>query len=267
MWCIAALTPDYIARMEELLDLYEKPLDPREPVVCLDEKPVPLRGDCREPIPADKPGTILKRDSEYVRKGTANIFCVVEPKAGRHMTEATKNRKAPEFAQTLEKLSRAYPKARTIHLVMDNLTSHRSSNALTRLYGEARGMRIWGKFTVHYTPKHGSWLNQAEIECGLVGRQCLGKNRIADLESLQERTAAWNERANRDGIKISWRFTVEKARKKFRYRCCCRRRRPAAFGLRPRRSSLTGVQPVRSSFLASPQNRPAKMAIMSRSED
>jgi len=267
MWCIPELTPEYVERMENLLELYEKPLDPEEPVVCLDEKPVQLVKECREPMLADKPGKILKRDSEYIRNGTANVFCVVEPRAGRHMTEATKNRKSPQFAKTLEKLSRAYPGARTVHLVMDNLSSHRSANALTKLYGEEHGKQIWGKFTVHYTPKHGSWLNQAEIECGLVGRQCLGKDRVGDLESLQKRICAWNERANRDCIKINWRFTVEKARKKFNYRRRCGRRRPAAFGLRLRRLSLTGVQPARSSLLASPQNRPAKVAVMSRSED
>jgi transposase len=272
--------------MEDLLELYERPLDPREPVVCLDEKPVPLRGECREPILADRPGAILKRDSEYIRKGTANVFCVVEPKAGRHMTEATKNRKAPEYAKTLAKLSRAYPKARTIHLVMDNLTTHRSSNALTKFYGEKRGNKIWQRFSVHYTPKHGSWLNQAEIECGLVGRQCLGKDRIADLESLQGRTAAWNARANRDAIKTNWGFTVEKAREKFHYGRRCGRRRPAAFGpaersnslpqvpaslcsqgLRLRRSSVAGARPAPSSLLGSLQNRPAKAGVMSRSED
>ena len=170
MWCIPELTSEYVERMEDLLELYEKPLDPKEPVVCLDEKPVQLLKECREPIRADKPGTITKRDSEYIRNGTANVFCVVEPKAGRHMTAATKNRKSPQLAKTLGKLSRAYPDARTIHLVMDNLSSHVSDKALVDFYGEERGKEIWKKFTVHYTPKHGSWLNQAEIECGLFGR-------------------------------------------------------------------------------------------------
>ncbi|MBI4678550.1 MAG: IS630 family transposase [Elusimicrobia bacterium] len=185
--------------MENLLDLYERPLDPREPVVGLDEKPVQLLKECRGPIRADKPGKIMKRDSEYVRNGTANVFCVVEPKAGRHLTAATKNRKGPEFAKTVGRIARAYPKARTIHLVMDNLSTH-GAKALRDYYGEERGEELWERFRVHYTPKHGSWLNQAEIECGLFGRRCLGKDRVGDLESLQQRTQAWNTRGRHSDI-------------------------------------------------------------------
>jgi hypothetical protein len=265
MWCIPDLTPEYVTRMEELLDLYERPPDAREPVVCLDEKPVQLLKECREPIRADKPGTIMKRDSEYVRNGTANVFCVVEPKEGRHLTQATKNRKGPAFAKAVGRIAKAYPGARTIHLVMDNLSTHREK-ALRDYYGEEPGQKLWERFAVHYTPKHGSWLNQAEIECGLFGRQCLGKERVGDLEVLRQRTSAWNGRVNLDHVKIDWKFTTEKARDKFGYGRRRGSRRPAAFGLRLRCARLTGVQPARLARLGSRQNRPAQAAITSRSQ-
>jgi hypothetical protein len=150
---------------------------------------------------------------------------------------------------------------------MDNLSSHCSDKALVDFYGEERGAEIWKKFTVHYTPKHGSWLNQAEIECGLFGRQCLGKERVGDLASLKQRTRAWNQRVDRDHVKIDWTFTAEKAREKFSYRRHGGRGRPVAFGLRLRRSSLAHLSGARrSSLLGSLQNRPAKTAIISRSE-
>lgn len=214
MWCVPELTPEYVEKMEDVLELYEKPADEKEPVVCLDEKSVQLLKDARESIAADKPGTILLRDSEYVRCGTANVFCAVEPKAGKHFTKVTPNRKAPKFAQILKDIERAYPKAETIHLVMDNLNTHREK-PLKDFYGIREGRKLWKCFTPHYTPKHGSWLNQAEIEIGLFSRQCLGRDRVGDRQSLRLRAKAWNRRVNRQGIKINWRFTVEKAREKF----------------------------------------------------
>ena len=216
MWCIAEKTPEYVERMEEVLDLYEEPLNPKEPVVCLDERPVQLLGEAREPILADKPGTILKRDSEYVRHGTANVFCGVEPKAGRHFTKVTRNRKGPAFAKMALDIARAYPRAETIHLVVDNLNTH-CEKPLTDYFGDKRGQKLWERFTVHYTPKHGSWLNQAEIEIGLFSRQCLGRDRIGDRGALSRRTAAWNRRVNRRKLQINWRFTVKDARKTLTY--------------------------------------------------
>jgi transposase len=217
MWCVPELTPEYIKRMEDVLDLYAKPLNPKEPVVCLDESPIQLLEDARECIAAKKPGEILKRDSEYVRHGTANVFAIVEPKAGKHLTTITKNRKGPKFAQMLEKIGEAYPEAETIHLVMDNLSTH-GKKPLLVFFGEKRGMELWDRFTPHFTPKHGSWLNQAEMEIGIFRRQCLGKSRIPDIGSLRRRAGAWNRRVNRKGLKINWKFTVEKARKKFHYK-------------------------------------------------
>lgn len=216
MWCIGEKTPEYVERMEEVLDLYEKPLNPKEPVVCLDERPVQLLGEVRTPILADKPGTILKRDSEYERRGTANVFCAVEPKGGRHFTKVTRNRKGPAFARMVRKIARAYPQAETIHLVVDNLNTH-CEKPLTDCFGERRGQKLWRRFTAHYTPLHGSWLNQAEIEIGLFSRQCLGRDRIGDRAALRRRAAAWNCRVNRRKLRINWRFTVKDARKTLTY--------------------------------------------------
>ena len=217
MWCIPELTREYAERMEDVLNLYEKPLNPKEPVVCLDEKPVQLLEDARESIVADKPGAIFKRDYEYVRGGTANVFCAVEPRAGRHLTRVTRNRKGPEFAKMIAGIARVYPGKKTIHLVMDNLSTH-GKKSLTDFYGEKRGGKIWGMFTPHYTPKHASWLDQAEIEIGIFSRQCLGKDRIGSIKALRLRANAWNRRMNSQRRKINWSFTVLNAREKFRYK-------------------------------------------------
>ena len=216
MWCVAELDEEYIRRMEDILAVYEKPFSEREPVVCMDEKPVVLHADLRPPIPL-QPGRELRRDSEYERRGTANTFCGVEPKAGRHFTKATPDRSSPEFADYLLEVAEHYPAADTIHLVMDNLSSH-SRKAVVERYGEKAGGWLWNRFTVHYTPTHGSWLNQAEIEISLFSRQCLGKRRIPSLGDLRREARAWNRRMNRHRIKIDWQFTRRKARKKFGYK-------------------------------------------------
>jgi transposase len=215
MWCIPKLTDEFVERMEDLLSLYEKSYDETEPVVCLDERPTPLRGDLRPP--KTKADGSKQLDSEYVRHGVANVFGVVEPKAGRHFTRATKNRKKPAFARMIRDIERDYPNAKTIHLVMDNLSSH-TSTPLIEAFGEREGRRIWSRFTVHYTPKHGSWLNQAECELSIYVTQCLGKRRIHNLDELRRQTAAWNRRANRQKLTIDWKFTVRDARRKFNYR-------------------------------------------------
>lgn len=172
----AELDDRYIAKMEDVLETYERPYDPAEPVVCLDEKPVTLHADVRPAFPAE-PGREARRDNEYERRGTANVFCAVEPKAGRHFPFATPDHSAFEFAQVTCRLAMEYPEAETIHLVMDNLNIHRRK-ALTDAFGVDVGNEIWNRFTVHYTPTHGSWLNQAEIEIVLFSRQCLGTRRF-----------------------------------------------------------------------------------------
>ena len=215
MWCLAELDAAYLACMEDVLALYERPYRADEPVVCLDEKPVPLHADVRAPRPA-RPGHLAKRDTEYRRGGTANVFGVVEPKAGRHFTGVTPDRAARAFARMLRTVITAYPAARTIHLVVDNLNTHREK-ALTDHFGLAEGRRLWRRLTVHYTPKHGSWLNQAEIELSLVARQCLGTRRLETVDRLRTEVRAWTRRANRRNTTIAWRFTRKDARHTFHY--------------------------------------------------
>jgi hypothetical protein len=216
MWVVADLDDDYITKMEDVLELYEQPYDPQHPVVCLDEKPITLHADLRPPSPAI-PGREARRDNEYKRNGTANVFCAVEPKAGRHFTFATPDRSAFEFAKVAAEIALQYMEATTIHLVLDNLNIHRRKS-LTDLFGVEFGSEIWDRFTVHYTPTHGSWLNQAEIEIGLFTRQCLGHRRIPDLETLRRESRAWNRRVNRARTQIKWRFDRQTARQKFGYK-------------------------------------------------
>ena len=215
MWCIAELTPEYIRKMEDVLALYERPYEPREPVLCLDEKPVSLHAEVRPPRAA-RPGHVAKRDNEYRRCGTANLFAIVEPKAGRHFTRATPDRSAAQFARAVQRIVGAYPKARVIHLVLDNLNIH-CEKSLTDHFGCRRGRRLWRRLRVHFTPKHGSWLNQAELELSLVSRGCLGRRRIATLADLRAHTRAWTTRANRAQTRIQWQFTRKDARRKFSY--------------------------------------------------
>ncbi len=216
MWCVAELNAEYVAKMEDVLALYERPYSVREPVLCLDEKPISLHAEVQPPRPA-RPGHIAKRDSEYRRCGTANVFAVVEPKAGRHFTCATPDRSAVQFACVVRRMVAAYPRAQTIHLVMDNLNIH-CKKSLTDAFGEREGERLWRRLAVHFTPKHGSWLNQAEIELSLVSRGCLGRRRIDTLPLLRTEIGAWTKRADRTRTTIQWRFTRADARRKFGYK-------------------------------------------------
>jgi transposase len=216
MWCVAELDEEYIRRMEDILALYEKPLNPQEPVVGVDEKPVVLHQEVRSPQ-AMRPGRVARRDGEYRRCGTANVFCGVEPKAGHYFPKVTRDRSSPEFADYLLDIAIRYPEADTIHLVLDNLNSH-TRKAVVERFGEKAGSWLWNRFTVHYTPKHGSWLNQAEIAISMFSRQCLGGRRIGDRTSLRRETRAWSCRMNRHCVPIQWSFTRKKARKTFDYR-------------------------------------------------
>jgi len=215
MWVVADLDEDYITKMENVLEVYERPYDQQEPVVCLDEKPITLHADVRPASPA-APGREARRDNEYERCGTANVFCAVEPKAGRHFTFPTPDRSGFEFARVAVNLALEYPEAKTIHLVMDNLNIHRRK-ALADVFDAEMAAQVWDRFTVHYTPTHGSWLNQAELEIGMFSRQCLGKRRIPSLKILKTEARAWNRRVNRDRVKIAWKFDRKTARKKFGY--------------------------------------------------
>src|SRR5450631_4288939 len=157
------------------------------------------------------------RDYEYVRRGTANIFCIVAPKTGRHLTHATANRKARRFAAAMKRISDAYPEAKRIHIILDNLNTHRLKS-LTDAYGQSEGRRLWRRFAIHPPPIHVSWLNPAEIEVSLWSRECMGRDRIATLCELKYRTRLWNKATNRARRKTTWRFTTADARRVFRYR-------------------------------------------------
>jgi len=212
---VAVLDEEYIRKLEDVLELYERPYNPSEPVVCLDEKAVTLHADVRPARPA-VPGQVAKRDSEYRRCGTANVFCAVESQAGRHYTRPTPDRSAAEFSQFLAELSLNYPAATTIHLVADNLNTHHKKSVIQH-FGEVAGNHLWSRFTLHYTPKHGSWLNQAEIEISLFSRQCLASRRIPTLVALRAQAGAWNHQMNQAKTKINWQFTRKDARRSFRY--------------------------------------------------
>jgi hypothetical protein len=215
MWCIGEMNEEYIQRMEDVLEVYERPYNPNKPVICLDEKPVPLIADTRERILPKKNGEVLKKDYEYERNGSVNVFSAVEPKAGVYINKVTKNRSGNQFSKFLKKIASKYNQVEKITLVMDNLSTHKEKS-LINSYGE-KGIELWNKFEVHYTPKHGSWLNQAEIAIGMYSRQCLGDGRIGNIENLKFQTKAWNKRINRNKTKINWRFTRSKARKSFGY--------------------------------------------------
>jgi transposase len=216
MWCVPTLDAEYIANMEDVLNVLARPYDAREPVVTLDERPVALRGASRPGRPLAV-GRIAREEYEYVRMGTANIYCIVEPKAGRHVTHATRDRKAPRFVAALQRIARHYRKAHTIHLIMDNLNLH-GPGAVIKTLGPVRGAALWARFTPHHTPKHGSWLNPAEIEASLWSRECHGRDRVETFDALRDRTRAWTTRADRARRQITWRFTTAKARRVFRYK-------------------------------------------------
>lgn len=215
MWCVPELDDEFIERMENVLELYARPFKYKEPVVALDERPVQLL-DCERAGIAMGPGAPQRTDYEYVRHGTANVFCVVEPLTGERMTRATRNRKGTAYARMLARIAKHYAFARTIHLVQDNLSTH-SEKSLIATFGHEMGRTLWRRFTVHYTPKHASWLNVAEIEASLVSRECLGTRRIGDLATLRREVTSWRKRASHHRRAITWKFRVHDARRVFRY--------------------------------------------------
>jgi transposase len=216
MWCISELDDEYIQKMEDVLDVYERQYNEKRPVVCMDEKPVALISDTKDRILPENPGEILKKDYEYERNGSVNVFCAVEPKAGKYINTVTEKRCGSDFAKFIKLLTDIYINVEKIVLVMDNLATHKEKH-LIDYYGEQEGKKLWNRFEMHYTPKHGSWLNQAEIAIGMYSRQCLGDGRIGTIENLKFQTKAWNKRANKKKIKIHWRFTKKKARKSLGY--------------------------------------------------
>jgi hypothetical protein len=198
--------------MYNILDLYEKPYEPRYPVIGLDEKPKQLLADKRQSIPM-VPGHHEKYDYEYIRKGTANIFIAVEFKAGKRTARVTSRRTKRDFAKFIKHLvDRRYPTAEQLQIVLDNLNTH-GENALSEMYGPDEAKRILQKIRFHYTPAHASWLNAAEIEIGAMDTECTRK-RIPDKETLRREIIAWEKRRNKQQKRIDWRFTRQKADQK-----------------------------------------------------
>jgi len=216
MWCVPELTDEYIKRMEDILDLYEKDYNGKEPIICLDEKPVALFGDKRDPIPFSE-GKPTRVDYEYSRNGSINVFCAVEPLRGAYFNKVTERKTKDDFAEFLKEIYDNYKYSSKVHLVMDNYKTHFES-ALIQRFGDKEGKKIWSKFEPHYTPTHASWLNQAEIAIGMYSRQCLGKTRIDNIELLKKKTSSWNRIINEKSVTIEWKFTSEKAKKKFDYK-------------------------------------------------
>lgn len=198
--------------MEDILDVYELPYRPQRPVVCMDEKPYQLLGDVRESLPM-RPGDIQKVDSEYVRNGTCSIFAFVEPLGGRHHTTVHEHRTALDWAEEIKYLvDEMYPDAEKIILVMDNLNTHKPAS-LYKKYSPKEARRIIKKLEIHYTPKHGSWLNMAETELNVLTRQCLSR-RIEMIEKLRSEISAWEAERNQNQEKILWHFQTGNARTK-----------------------------------------------------
>ncbi len=211
MWCIPKVTPSFVACMEDVLDLYAEEA-PEVPVVCFDETPTQLIGETRTPLPA-KPGETAIYDYEYKRNGTSNLFVFVDAhKPWRHV-KATPRRTNIDFAECMRELvDEHYPKAPLIRVVLDNLNTHKAAS-LYEAFEPAEARRILRRLEFHFTPKHGSWLNMAEIEIGVLVSQCLSR-RIPDREMLSTEVAAWTAARNAEGARINWMFRVEDAREK-----------------------------------------------------
>jgi hypothetical protein len=204
----------FVAAMEDVLDVYARPYDPQRPQVCFDEGGKQLIGDVRPPLPL-RPGQPQRVDSEYERHGTANLFMAFEPLAGTRRVEVTQRRTNRDFAQVIQRLvDEWYPEAEKIVLVLDNLSTHTPA-ALYEAFEPVEARRLVEKIEWHYTPKHGSWLNVAEMELSVLARQCLDR-RIPDLEALRREVAAWEEQRNAAVVKVDWRFTTADARVKLK---------------------------------------------------
>jgi len=200
--------------MEDVLDVYKRPYDPEKPLVCLDETSKQLIGQTRQAIAA-APGRPAREDSEYVRNGVANLFMVFEPLGGQRKVKVTERRTKLDWAQCVrEVVDEMYPQAQKIVLVMDNLNTH-SPASLYEAFTPAQAKRIADKLEIHYTPKHGSWLDMAEIELGILSRQCLDR-RIDNVAYLQSEVAAWEQQRNAAKAKVHWQFTTADARIKLR---------------------------------------------------
>lgn len=206
------MTGDYIWHMEDILDLYEQPYDLRRPVICFDERPCQLLGDVLMPIPM-KPGRAKRHDYEYERKGTCCILLAFEPLRGWRFVQVRKQRTAADYAAFMQELVETYyPAVDRIQLVQDNLNTH-TPGAFYHALAPHEAFEWAQKFTLHYTPIKGSWLNMAEIELSALSKQCLDR-RIADLKILKHEVSAWENERNSIGATVRWQFKKDNARDK-----------------------------------------------------
>jgi hypothetical protein len=203
----------FVAAMERTLDVYKRPYDAAWPVVCMDETPRQLVGEERAPLPAG-PGLPERYDYEYKRNGTCNVFMASEPLAGKRTVKVTERKTKTDWARFVEDIAELYPDAERITLVMDNLNTH-TPGSLYETFAPERAKALWDRFEFVYTPKHGSWLNVAEIELNVLIRQCLNR-RIASVEELQAEVSAWQDHRDNLNAKVNWHFTTQEARVKLR---------------------------------------------------
>lgn len=200
--------------MEDVLDVYKRLYNPQRPQVCFDERPKQLVGEIRKPIPP-VPGKPARYDYEYKRNGVANIFMMFEPLAGKRYVRITQRRTKKDWAESMRQLvDEIYPQAEQIVLVMDNLNTHNKAS-LYEAFEPDEAKRIADKLEIHPTPKHGSWLNMAEIEISVMARQCLAE-RMDKIEHLEGEAMAWEEKRNAQEVKVDWRFTTADARIKLK---------------------------------------------------
>ena len=217
MWCIPPeQDAAFVCRMEQVLEVYRRPYDPRRPVVCMDEQPKQLIAEARQPLPA-APGRPARVDYEYVREGTCTVWMFVEPLAGWRDVRVTGTKTAVDWAHQVRRLvdDPRYAGAERIALVCDNLVTHDPAS-LYKAFGPAEALRIARRLELVYTPKHGSWLNVAESELSVLTRQCLDR-RIALQEEVAEEAGAWGERRNAKQVGVEWQFTTEDARVKLKH--------------------------------------------------
>lgn len=201
--------------MEDVLDVYARPYDPARPVICMDEKPYQLLGEVRRPLPM-RPGSDLKEDCQYVRHGSCSIFMCTEPLAGWRHADARPQRTRLDWAVEIDRLlSVDYPEAERVVRVMDNLNTH-TTGSLYEAFEPAKARGLATRLEIHYTPKHGSWLDIAEIELSALTRQCLDR-RIESLERLNTQLTAWQEATNQNQRQVNWQFTTSDARVELRH--------------------------------------------------
>jgi len=204
---------DFVAAMEQVLDVYRLPYNKKRPVVCMDETPKQLIEETRMPFAA-QPGRLERYDYEYARNGVCNVFMACEPLGGKRLTKVTERRTKKDWAMFLEDIEHEYEDAEKIVLVMDNLNTHKPG-ALYEIFGPEKAKALWDRFEFVYTPKHGSWLNMAEIELNVMIKQCLSR-RIDNIAEVRSEVAAWQNHRNNLNAKVNWQFTAQNARTKLR---------------------------------------------------